>query len=263
MRCSLFVSALYSSLFSATIPSETYAAPQSQAPNVRLTAEMERYHRCTGRTSPPVTDWRQHVGNARTYLIAWLSIRSRGGRVVLRIEDIDSPRIKAARPSRLATIWRGSASTGTKGLLSKLNASSLSAHLDQFKRRKSIRASAHEVISSGPPAHPTRKITKTVYPGTCSGRRVADAATLGDRPLPGVFEPMTEPSISTTYSGADFEIDPEVAGGDFVVWKSAGTPAYQLAVVVDDAANGVTEVIRGDDSFLLRHVSCSFTTRSV
>src|SRR5947207_6342976 len=37
----------------------------------------------------------QHVGNARTYLLAWLSARSRGGRVVLRIEDIDSPRVKA------------------------------------------------------------------------------------------------------------------------------------------------------------------------
>src|SRR5271168_1156976 len=37
----------------------------------------------------------QHVGNARTYLIAWLSARSAGGRVVLRIEDVDSPRVKA------------------------------------------------------------------------------------------------------------------------------------------------------------------------
>src|SRR3989440_9877713 len=46
-----------------------------------------------GRLAPSPTG-AQHVGNARTYLIAWLSARARGGRVVLRIEDIDSPRIK-------------------------------------------------------------------------------------------------------------------------------------------------------------------------
>src|SRR5215467_13559794 len=48
----------------------------------------------TGRLAPSPTG-AQHVGNARTYLIAWLSARSRGGHVVLRIEDIDSPRVKA------------------------------------------------------------------------------------------------------------------------------------------------------------------------
>src|SRR5205809_3920508 len=47
-----------------------------------------------GRLAPSPTG-AQHVGNARTYLLAWLSIRSRGGRVILRIEDIDSPRVKA------------------------------------------------------------------------------------------------------------------------------------------------------------------------
>src|SRR5512145_2690872 len=46
-----------------------------------------------GRLAPSATG-AQHVGNARTYLLAWLSIRSRGGRVILRIEDIDSPRVK-------------------------------------------------------------------------------------------------------------------------------------------------------------------------
>jgi glutamyl-tRNA synthetase len=43
------------------------------------------------------------------------------------------------------------------------------------------------------------------------------------------------------------KLSPDQVGGDFVVWKSAGTPAYQLAVVVDDAAMGMTDVIRGDD----------------
>src|ERR671939_2098652 len=46
-----------------------------------------------GRLAPSPTG-AQHVGNARTYLLAWLSARARGGRVVLRIEDIDSPRVK-------------------------------------------------------------------------------------------------------------------------------------------------------------------------
>src|SRR3954470_10067137 len=48
----------------------------------------------TGRLAPSPTG-AQHIGNARTYLLAWLSIRSRSGRLILRMEDIDSPRIKA------------------------------------------------------------------------------------------------------------------------------------------------------------------------
>src|SRR6516162_7777517 len=61
-----------------------------------------------GRLAPSPTG-AQHVGNARTYLIAWLSARSRGGRVVLRIEDIDSPRVKkgADRQACLDLQWLG------------------------------------------------------------------------------------------------------------------------------------------------------------
>src|SRR2546423_13485959 len=54
----------------------------------------------TGRLAPSPTG-AQHVGNARTYLVAWLSARSRGGRVVLRGEDIDSPRVKAGAGAAL------------------------------------------------------------------------------------------------------------------------------------------------------------------
>src|SRR6266516_276703 len=61
-----------------------------------------------GRLAPSPTG-AQHVGNARTYLIAWLSARSRGGRVVLRIEDIDSPRVKphAAEEAMEDLRWLG------------------------------------------------------------------------------------------------------------------------------------------------------------
>src|SRR5437870_4926724 len=63
---------------------------------------------CVGRLAPSPTG-AQHVGNARTYLIAWLSARTRGGRVVLRIEDIDSPRIKggAERQACDDLLWLG------------------------------------------------------------------------------------------------------------------------------------------------------------
>src|SRR5581483_11277465 len=58
-----------------------------------------------GRLAPSPTG-AQHVGNARTYLIAWLSARRRGGRVVLRIEDIDSPRVKAGAAEEACTDLR-------------------------------------------------------------------------------------------------------------------------------------------------------------
>src|SRR5437868_11864958 len=54
---------------------------------------MTQYSQIVGRLAPSPTG-AQHVGNARTYLVAWLSARGRGGRVALRVEDIDSPRVK-------------------------------------------------------------------------------------------------------------------------------------------------------------------------
>ncbi len=77
------------------------------------------------------------------------------------------------------------------------------------------------------------------------GRAPADAAALGDRPYCWRFRvPERSPGWDDGFLGPT-AIDLRTVGGDFVVWRSG--PAYQLAVVVDDAAQGVTEVVRGDD----------------
>jgi glutamyl-tRNA synthetase len=200
-----------------------------------------------GRLAPSPTG-AQHVGNARTYLIAWLSARARGGRVVLRIEDIDSPRVKPGAAEQalddlrwLGLDWDGEPLVQTRRLavyqeaLRRLRERELVYPCTCTRADVERAASAPHADHEGP-----------VYPGTCAGRRAADAAGLGERPFAWRFHINQSPTFTDRYRGPT-HIDLRQAGGDFVVWKSAGTPAYQLAVVVDDAAQGVTEVVRGDD----------------
>jgi glutamyl-tRNA synthetase len=201
-----------------------------------------------GRLAPSPTG-AQHVGNARTYLIAWLSARSRGGRVVLRIEDIDSPRVKPGAAEQacddlrwLGLDWDEGPVVQTARLplyqkaLERLQAQELVYPCTCTRSDVEQAASAPHAEHEGP-----------VYPGTCAGRRAADAAGLRDRPFSWRFRTGAHsPDFVDGFRGIT-QVNLREAGGDFVVWKSAGTPAYQLAVVVDDAAQGVTEVVRGDD----------------
>jgi glutamyl-tRNA synthetase len=200
-----------------------------------------------GRLAPSPTG-AQHVGNARTYLIAWLSALARGGRVVLRIEDIDSPRIKPGAAEQalddlrwLGLDWDGQALVQTQRLpvyqeaLRRLQERELVYPCTCTRTDIERAASAPHADHEGP-----------VYPGTCAGRRAADAAGLGDRPFAWRFRVDESPAFVDLYRGPT-HVDLRQNGGDFVIWKSVGTPAYQLAVVVDDAAQGVTEVVRGDD----------------
>jgi glutamyl-tRNA synthetase len=199
-----------------------------------------------GRLAPSPTG-AQHVGNARTYLIAWLAARRAGGRLVLRIEDIDSPRIKAGAAEQalsdlrwLGLDWDGDPLVQTRRLAHYENV------LADFRQRELVypctctradvaaAASAPHLEHEGP-----------AYPGTCSGRRASDADTL-DQPYSWRFRVHDSPAFVDGLYG-EVRIDIREIGGDFVVWKSAGTPAYQLTVVVDDIAQEVTEVVRGDD----------------
>ncbi len=201
-----------------------------------------------GRLAPSPTG-AQHVGNARTYLIAWLSARAQGGRVLLRMEDIDSPRVKPGAAAQacedlawLGLDWDEGPIVQTQRLALYEQA------LEWFKARELVypctctRSDIERAASA-----PHGELEGPIYPGTCAPRRAADATELGDRPYAWRFRAGDGPwSFHDRYLG-QIEQGRETLGGDFVVWKSAGTPAYQLAVVVDDAALQVTEVIRGDD----------------
>src|SRR2546423_1741666 len=137
-----------------------------------------------GRLAPSPTG-AQHVGNARTYLIAWLSARSRGGRLPLRIEDIDSPRVKPGAAEQacedlrwLGLDWDGEPVVQPQRLplyeaaLARLQAQELVYPCTCTRGDVERAASAPHAEHEG-----------AVYPGTCAGRRVADAQELAGRPF--------------------------------------------------------------------------------
>jgi glutamyl-tRNA synthetase len=202
-----------------------------------------------GRLAPSPTG-AQHVGNARTYLIAWLAARAQGGRIILRMEDIDSPRVKRGAAEQacadlrwLGLDWDAGPFVQTERLelyqsaLERLQQQELVYPCTCSRGDVERAASAPHLDQEGP-----------VYPGTCAHRRVADAAPeKAGRAYAWRFRAANGPIGYTDGFRGPTCLDLRRLGGDFVVWKSAGTPAYQLAVVVDDAALGVMEVIRGDD----------------
>jgi glutamyl-tRNA synthetase len=208
-----------------------------------------------GRLAPSPTG-AQHVGNARTYLLAWLSARSRDGRVVLRMEDIDSPRIKPGADQQaiddlrwLGLDWDDGPDVGGpnapyvqtarlplyEAALYCLRAGERIYPCTCTRTDVAAAASAPHVGQEGP-----------IYPGTCAFRRAADAEGLQQ---PYCWRWRASDKMHELLDGVAGVQHMNVARelGDFVVAKVDGTPAYQLAVVVDDHAMGVTEVVRGDD----------------
>lgn len=206
-----------------------------------------------GRLAPSPTG-AQHVGNARTYLLAWLSLRSRGGRVIVRIEDIDSPRVKRGAAEQtledlhwLGLDWDEGPDIGgphapyvqTQRLplyqdaLQQLQAAERVYPCTCTRSDVAAAASAPHAGQEGP-----------LYPGTCAHR-----SALGTPDAPYVWRFRTTDAARHFVDRAAGFVSCNVAAelGDFVVAKGDGTPAYQLAVVVDDHAMGITEVLRGDD----------------
>ncbi len=201
-----------------------------------------------GRLAPSPTGG-LHLGHARTFLIAWLAARQAHGKILLRIEDLDASRVRAeAAATALADLrwlgldWdEGPYVQSERGelydqALSRLKAAGQVYPCTCTRAEIELAASAPHAEDEGP-----------TYPGTCSVRRADEAAALGDRSFAWRFRvPAGLVCWNDLFLG-QVALEPGRLGGDFVVGRNGLGPSYQLAVVVDDALMGVTQVIRGDD----------------
>src|SRR5262249_6275542 len=125
----------------------------------------------------------QHVGNARTYLIAWLAARSANGRIVLRIEDIDSPRIKPGAAEQACTDLRWLGLDWDEGPIYQTQRLALYESALRLLQAQELvypcTCSRGDIESAASAPHVEHEGPE--YPGTCAGRRAADAAGLAGR----------------------------------------------------------------------------------
>ncbi len=196
----------------------------------------------------PSPSGRMHLGNAFTALMAWLSARARGGEVVLRIEDLDPRRSKPAFTEAimgdlrwLGLDWDRRAEDQSR------RGEAYRAALDALGRRGLLypcyctRDQLH--AASAPHASDGR----VIYGGACRDLTAAQRAAMGDRPHSlRARVPARVIEFTDGLQGPQ-RMDLAREWGDFIVRRADGVAAYQLAVVVDDAACGVTEVVRGRD----------------
>ena len=188
-----------------------------------------------------------HLGNLRTALLAWLFARSAGARFLVRVEDLDRSRVRPgieeeqlADLSALGLDWDGPVVRQSERM--ELYEEAI-ARLDDrdllypcYCTRAEIRAAA---------SAPHGISTADRYPGTC---RELTAAQRAEREAAG-----RPPALRVRSGDVQIIFEDRLLGrledivDDFVVRRNDGTPAYQLAVVVDDAAEGIGEVVRGAD----------------
>ena len=212
----------------------------------------------TGRFAPSPSG-RIHLGNILCCLLAWLSARQKGGRVILRIEDLDiarCPRRYGEQMCRdiqwLGLDWdEGPVIGGPSGPYEQSRRTALyQAALRRLEAQGLVypcfctRAELHAASA------PHREDGQVVYPGTCRGLTAEQAAErarrTGRAPALRLWVPEEEITFTDGHMGEYSEWLPADCG-DFLLRRSDGIFAYQLAVVVDDAAMGVTEVVRGAD----------------
>ncbi|MET0693120.1 MAG: tRNA glutamyl-Q(34) synthetase GluQRS [Propionibacteriaceae bacterium] len=194
-----------------------------------------------GRYAPSPTG-QLHLGNLRTAVLAWLFARSTGRRFLLRMEDLDLHRV---RPGYAA---QQEADLATLGIT-----------FDDNPVRQSLRFDRYDAA--------LELLRDVTYECFCTRREIAEAASAphgGVRRYAGTCRDLSatqraerrltrSPALRLRGGGAVQTVQDELHGAvtgvvdDFVLRRNDGVAAYNLAVVVDDAAMGVDQVVRGDD----------------
>lgn len=204
-----------------------------------------------GRLAPSPTGY-LHAGNARSFLLAWLQIRSLGGEIILRIEDLDTARAVSGAADGIVEdlVWLG---------LDWDN--ELAPEYFQSNRFEQYQAAIRELLERGLvyECFCSRKELREIasaphgvmgrYSGRCRDLTAKQRDVLRDEKSPALrfrVEPGTIVRFVDGLYGPQTEDVYEVTG-DFIIARADGVPGYQLAVVVDDIAMGVTNILRGSD----------------
>ncbi|HKO94894.1 MAG TPA: tRNA glutamyl-Q(34) synthetase GluQRS [Polyangiaceae bacterium] len=199
-----------------------------------------------GRLAPSPSG-RLHLGHARTFVLAWVDARQRGGGMRLRLEDLDRSRCRPEhiRRSLLDLEWLGLDWDG-EPLYQSQRLDALREAADRLERTGAAyrcvctRADLEQAAQA-----PQRGVTELRYPGTCRSRVLSPGSSEASSAL-RLRVPEGQLSFVDGIAGPQ-SVDVASEVGDFVILSRSRLPAYQLAVVVDDAEQGVNEVFRGDD----------------
>lgn len=186
-----------------------------------------------------------HLGNVFAALLSWLSARSRGGRWLLRIEDLDPGRSRQAYADLLMDDleWLGLTWDGEPVYQSQRS----DIYNDYFRelQRQGLTYPCYctraDLLATQAPHESDGRV---VYPGTCRQRPAQDGPAAVRLMVPDETVTFTDSHYGTQSVNLARQV------GDFIIRRRDGAWAYQLAVVVDDALMGVTEVVRGRDLLL-------------
>ncbi len=197
----------------------------------------------------PTPSGRLHLGNVLCAMVAYLSARSQGGRFLLRIEDLDIPRCPASLSRAAIDDLTTLGFTWDEEPLYQSQRGDIYRRALQYLTEQGhtypcfcTRAQLHASIA------PNLGDTVVVYPGTCRNLTGEEAAERAKTRTPAIRLRVPEEEI--TFTDRLYGVQKENLArdcGDFILQRSDGLYGYQLAVVVDDALSGVTEVVRGRD----------------